>query len=302
MYSVLCFCVCSFISITYHWPRFSSEVGEDQNASDTIAKVQAYACFGSALKSRICKIAQKLRSDSSQRVSEGVSELEEWARDLQVEARLVDDADAIARLIFTRRFEFTLAVSGRDEAELISELKLAMREMYDVMFRKVLDRVSSNSHVHSQYLYRRLSFWSVAARVLQSSSSNDSDITPRQKRDALKFIAANVCFVIHGVASSLTARDRKSQKSLRRYGSFIPPHRLAPSVLQYLRVHGVAAANRAAAVITAGFLTQRAAVGEPAPNHAPHGAAQLPGDDGAAQPIRRSARFRDLADRDIDSD
>jgi hypothetical protein len=87
-----------------------------------------------------------MRSNVSQRISEGVSAFHRFSHGLQVQSRLVD-ANVSDRIFVTHRHEITILCEGSDEASLILSFKSALRDVCKVAFESSLDQVSDSARV-----------------------------------------------------------------------------------------------------------------------------------------------------------
>ena len=189
-------------------------------------------------------IVKKLRSDKSQRVSEAVTAFRDWSRSLHAES---GNRDSVLRGS-AQRIEMTLAFHGADEAALIAAFKSALRNMFEILFRRSLDQVFDGADQMQKLFACKYRFLAETARLIQSSSSTDANILPSEKRAALRYVASQLELLVHGVSRSVRPNDLALQRSLGRVAGFIAPGALAPSVVTFLRQHGAAAANRVAQV------------------------------------------------------
>jgi hypothetical protein len=265
--------------ITYRWPHF----WRSDDASPVIAKLQIYSPQGSVLKARALDIAKKLNHKDGQRSSEGVDGLEAFARSFMVQSRLAGE-ETNARAMFTRRIEATVGVSAADEASLIAAAKAALRDTCNQVFNRPLETLTDDSQNMLELFRCKLRFWSIVARVLQSSTELGSDISPAQKKSCLKFVASQLSLLIRGDSSGLSARDLKCQQSLLRQAAYLPPGRFPPAVVAWLRLRGVDEARRFDAAVDESVLAHTQAV-----------AGGVGAVDAPAQPaaiVRRSARRR----------
>ena len=256
--------------VTFRWPHF----WRSDDVSPVIAKFQIYSPQGSVLKARAVDIAKKLCHKDGQRSSEGVDGLEEFARCFLVQSRLLGEP-ANAQAMFTRRIEVTIGVNGADEASLIAATKTALRDACDQLFRRPLETLSNDSQIMLELFRCKLRFWSIVARVLQSSTERGSSISPAQKKASLKFVASQLSLLIRGDATGMTVRDLKCQQSLLRLSGYLPPGRFPPAVISWLRLHGVEEARRFDAAVAESVLAHQQAVaagdgGEAAPAAAAH--------------------------------
>ena len=191
-----------------------------------------------------------MRSPASQRVSEGVSAFSGFSHGLHVQARLVD-ANTSDRIFSAHRHEVTAVCEGHDQASMIASFKAAMREVCATTFQSSLDLVSDSARVLRELFLVSLSFWSVVSTCLQHCTKRDSDVTPKQKKSAIKYASLMAELLVHGISSDLAARDLKSQLELVRLTTFIPRNAFSRSVLDYLHAHGAVFAARAAQEVNA---------------------------------------------------
>ena len=190
-------------------------------------------------------IAKDMKSPASQRISEAVSAFRRFSHGLHVQARLVD-ANASDRVFSAHRHEVTAVCEGHDHASLIDSFKAALRDVCAATFQSSLDLVSDSARVLRELFLLSIRFWSVCATCIQSCTLRDSEISPAQKRSALKYCACMLELCVHGTSSSVAAKDFQSQIKLLRLTTFIPRNAFARSVLDYLHLYGAACAARAA--------------------------------------------------------